>query len=400
MADRRRISSDISPSPSTSSSGDRKRRDKEPMEKDNKKRKSHDNGDDASQPEGGNASQQSLVAGESTTTTNPADNYVQLSSLLSGLIDKLENSAYMDSGASDDFSGFPGFSSSEEREEGEILTNSQDPLDDLDNFNVTQPAPSIAGDDVDFNKALEELSGHFLGEEEKGDPLSDKLATILNASLRRRPVSESVKLACSKIKVPANVPNLIVPATNAAITKALSVGGKLIDARLSYTNSILMKALVPVAQCISDIGDRKGKPVVEYLDGLNNSLRLLASAVNYLNHLRKEVARIHVNDTALTELCKSELEVGQTELFPFDVVKKCDEIHKTKKLGRPSFRPFRGYPRFSPHQQGSRRPAYHYPYPSRPGRGYSGNQRSQNRSFLGQRPSRGRGTAKQTPPQY
>ena len=55
------------------------------------------------------------------------------------------------------------------------------------------------------------------------------------------------------------------------------------------------------------------------------------------------MARLHVSDTALAELCKWECNAGTDVLFPFDVVKKCDEIHKTKKLGRPSFRPYKTY---------------------------------------------------------
>ncbi|KAK4316176.1 hypothetical protein Pmani_012685 [Petrolisthes manimaculis] len=113
----------------------------------------------------------------------------------------------------------------------------------------------------------------------------------------------------------------------------MSVGGNLIDARLFHTNGLISKALIPVAECISDIGEKKGKTINCFLEGLNNSLRLLTSVVNYINHLWKEVARIHVHDRGLA------CEVGNDELFPFDVVKKCDEIHKMRKLGRPSYRP-------------------------------------------------------------
>ncbi|MPC58147.1 hypothetical protein E2C01_052142 [Portunus trituberculatus] len=86
------------------------------------------------------------------------------------------------------------------------------------------------------------------------------------------------------------------------------------------------------------LGEGKGKPISSYLKRLNNSLRLLASAVNNVNQLQKEVAWICVNDSALAKLCKWECAAGREELFPFDVTKKCDEIHKTRKLGRPLFR--------------------------------------------------------------
>ncbi|MPC16057.1 hypothetical protein E2C01_008869 [Portunus trituberculatus] len=163
--------------------------------------------------------------------------------------------------------------------------------------------------------------GHFHGEE-LGDLLSEHLASILNLSLRCRSSSGSVKQTCDRIKLPNNVLNLKVPVTNSAITKAMSIGAKLVDTWLSLTNGLLVKALVPIARCISNIGDRHVQPITCYLEGINNSFRLLVSTVNYINQLRKDVARIHVNDSALEEFCKWECEVGQDDLFPFDIVKK------------------------------------------------------------------------------
>lgn len=228
----------------------------------------------------------------------------------------------------------------------------------------------------------------FMVKNMKGDPLSDRLASILNVSLRRRPNSDTVKTICSRLKVPNNVPNMKVPETNSAITKIMNVGGKLLDARLAHTNNILLRALVPLALCISDIGEKTGKPLKTYLEGFNDSLRLVVSAFNYINHLRKKVIRFHVNDTALSDLCKGGCEVGTDELFPFDVVKKCDEIHKTKKLGRPAFRPYKFDRKKAVHQfrQGTRKPP-----PNRSKSSFS------SRPFLGQRQSWGRRTQNRHP---
>ncbi|MPC74606.1 hypothetical protein E2C01_068975 [Portunus trituberculatus] len=171
---------------------------------------------------------------------------------------------------------------------------------------------------------------------------------------------------------PETVPRLIV-GTSVALS-ALRVQDlktvRLIDACLFFTNGLLSKALVPVAQCLSDIGQRKGKPVDAYLDGLNNCVRLLTSALCYLNQLRKEVARIHVNNSALAELCRWDCEVGTAELFPFDVVKKCEELHRARRLGRPSFRPYRsgGSRRTAASRQAPRRapPPQHSRFQSKP----------------------------------
>lgn len=312
-----------------------------------------------------------------------------LTNLLHGLVEKMDKRTTLSVSPSHHgvFSKYHELSPSvsDDGSVSEVDFNDPDPLDDLEDAVNTQSAnhPGVAGDDQDagFLKALSELSDNFLGDELKGDPISDRLATIVNASLRRRPVAENVKATASKFTVPNNVPNMKVPETNPAIIRAMGVGGKLVDARLVHTNGLLTKAIVPIVRCLSDIGEKKCESVHSYLDGFNGSLRLLISAINYINHLRKEVARIHVNDTALAELCKWECEVGTDSLFPFDVAKKCDEIHKTRKLGRPAFRPYRTgrAKNFVPTRQDHRRsytPRVRSKFPSR--------------SFLGQRQSRGK----------
>ncbi|KAK3890876.1 hypothetical protein Pcinc_005176 [Petrolisthes cinctipes] len=287
------------------------------------------------------------------------------------------------------YGGFHDLSSSDEDcVVAEGVTYDTDPLDNLDTICPAQPSLQTDVDDASFLRVLDELSDCFHGDEPKGDPLSDRLASILNVSLRRRPNSDTVKTTCSRLKVPNNVPNMKVPETNSAITKVMNVGGKLLDARLAHTNNILLRALVPLAICISNIGEKTGKPLNTYLEGFNDSLRLVVSAFNYINQLRKEVIRFHVIDNALSELCKGGCEVGTDELFPFDVVKKCDEIHKTKKLGRPSFRPYKFDRMKTAHQfrQGTRKPL---PYRSR--------SFSSSRPFLGQRQPWGRRTQNRYP---
>lgn len=391
-----------SSSPSLPTS-DGKRREKDSLG--TAKRRKASGGGCSPEPLAACSSQSSLpsAAGPSVVNTPavsppPDAELGRLSTLLTNLIEKLDKStgSQVSPGHSANFSGFHHVSSSED----EAVTvpgcppqaSVSDPLDDLDTFTACHPQGDPVAD-VAFQKALEEFAGHFHGEEALGDPLSERLASILNLSLRRRPSSDSIKQTCDKIKLPNNVPNLKVPVTNPAITKAMSVGGKLVDTRLSLTNGLLVKALVPIARCISDIGDGNVQPITCYLEGLNNSFRLLASAVNYLNQLRKEVARIHVNDSALAELCIWECEVGQDDLFPFDVIKKCEEIHKSRKLGRPTFRPHKGPgKRFAPPRQPSRhsfRPSY--PQQSRP--------RYQTRPFLGKRPPQAKGRPAHKTPQ-
>lgn len=274
--------------------------------------------------------------------------------------------------------------------EDDLPDGDSDPMDELDGLLPSaQPCSNvgIAQEDDAFQSILDDLAGSFLSKEEKGDPLSDKLANILNQSLRRRPIDENVKATAAKVKFPNNVDNLIVPVTNDDIIKAMTTGGKLQDARLARTNGILSKAIVPLARLLSDIGEKKCLSMDHYMTGLNASLRLVTAAFNYLNHLRKEVARIHIQDSALAKLCSWECEVGTTELFPFDVAKKCEEIHNTRKLGKP-------FHRHKPYASAQKRfrPYFNKRQGSLPSR-YP----AQSKPFLGHRQPQGRGFPRKLP---
>ncbi|MPC60141.1 hypothetical protein E2C01_054179 [Portunus trituberculatus] len=195
---------------------------------------------------------------------------------------------------------------------------------------------------MDENSVLE-TPGHTSSLSTNKPPRCEKVLPVGEAKRKRdTQKDDGAKQQLPSVVGPSHAVNTPLPsadhsATNSAITSAMTVSGKLIDMRLFHTNGLLSKAFVPVAQCISDIEEGKGKLVSSYLEGLNTRLILLASAVNYVNKLQKKVALIHINNSALAELYKWECAVGREELFPFDVTKKCDEICKTRKLGRPSF---------------------------------------------------------------
>ena len=132
------------------------------------------------------------------------DRVSQLSSIVADLIGKLDKRSpeTMPQADSGDFSGFVSIESAGS-EDGEVREPAADPLAELDDLGGS-PA---ALDDSDFHRALEELAGHFHCQEKKGEPLSDRLATFLDDSLRRRPTSEGVKTTCSKVSLHCYVPN-------------------------------------------------------------------------------------------------------------------------------------------------------------------------------------------------
>ena len=229
----------------------RQRREEDVPRGDDKKRKEDANAapraEDAPPPAAAGPS------GHSVRSAVEDVNYDRLSCLLGSLIERLDKKAAVPSSRSS-VAGLHDLSSSD-GEDGELTECLPDPLDDLDALCSPQLTGTDPEEDV-FLQALDEFSGTFHCEEKKGKPLSDRLASILNDSLRRRPSTEGVKTVCSKIMIPSNVPNMTVPATNSAILKAMNANGKLLDTRICYTNGVLVKALVPLARCISDVGKK------------------------------------------------------------------------------------------------------------------------------------------------
>ncbi|MPC49459.1 hypothetical protein E2C01_043261 [Portunus trituberculatus] len=147
------------------------------------------------------------------------------------LFDKLDKKTDPPGSLGADFSQFPDFSPSEDEAAGvSQCLPEPDPLTTLIHSPVhSQQVILWLILDTAFQKAFDELVGHFHGEEETENPLSECLAGILNASLQHWPSSDGMILTCDKIKLPGNLPNLKVLVTNPAIIKAMSVGRKLVD---------------------------------------------------------------------------------------------------------------------------------------------------------------------------
>lgn len=70
-----------------------------------------------------------------------------------------------------------------------------------------------------------------------------------------------------------------MPVTNTGVTKAMTTGGKLLDARLARTNGIFSKAFVPIAKLLSDVGEKKCRPTEYFLPDLNSNLKTFDSRI-------------------------------------------------------------------------------------------------------------------------
>ena len=305
----------------------------------------------------------------------------ELFRMMNCLMQKMDGGQQYDRSSDDAHS----LSSSDEEAEPE----DDDPFERMSSIisnmaDVNKPGTS-GHHDSSFSQVLADLAGSFHDEEEKGEPLTEELARILNTALRKKPVDSAVKATVSQFKLPANVPNLTVPSTNVDISAAMSQDGKKIDSNLSQINNLLARAIVPIAGIVNAIGLGSPKDIKAYLSDMNSSIRLVVAAFNYINQTRKLVAKAHIKEDALGKICRWEHEVGETQLFPFDVTKKVEEMNKTKKLGSSS-KKFKdqAFKSFGHGKSSFRKTPFYKKRPS--SQGYQGHKYSQansSRPFLG-----------------
>lgn len=108
-----------------------------------------------------------------------------------------------------------------------------------------------------FDKLMQEFDSFLEGSEEKGPDLTEGLARLVNAGMRKRPLDENLKKISAKYPFPGNIPNLQVPKTNEDVTKSLKRGQNIVDHNLKKAQLTLSKAMVPVLTWMHDFGTGK-----------------------------------------------------------------------------------------------------------------------------------------------
>ncbi|XP_045135591.1 uncharacterized protein LOC123518689 [Portunus trituberculatus] len=215
-------------------------------------------------------------------------------------------------------------------------------------------------------------------------PIHETLAPLLNAALWRKPIKEQVQKLVAKHKIPANVPNMTTPRLNQELFEVMNKEGKFQDIALQRYVGLVTKALIPLSGIISDMGSKTTKAVEHYLPQLNDTLQLLTASVNYMNHARTDGIRASIRHLPMNKICNWETKVGTDVVFPFDVVKKLEDLKKAKKLTStltPTKRYGQGVGRWPRSRFGLSRP--YYPYTRQPSRQGSSTRK---RSFLGKGP--------------
>ena len=183
-----------------------------------------------------------------------------------------------------------------------------------------------------FSSLIKDLEAFVEAGEKVGEDIHDAFANIINNNLRRKPNDKTVLETAEKYSRPNNVPNLTVPKTNDQVFRKMRRKAQVVDVSMQRVQTLITKTLIPIVTMMNDIGQGgpKRKPLEDYAQSINDSLRLGTAAFSYISQARKEVIR---NDMpyAFGTLCTWKYDVPTENLFSSDIVKQLKDITDTAK---------------------------------------------------------------------
>jgi len=174
----------------------------------------------------------------------------------------------------------------------------------------------------------------FVGDEELGAPVSEKLATYVNQCSTKRIEKEQLAGMKRRCTRPENCPSLVVPQVNEGIWKELSKWNKSTDVHMQATQNLVAKGMAAVVEAKEAL--MKPSPSAEAIQAVNKSLSsaiaLLGNGMFELSQRRREVLRSGIN-RRYRSLC--DVNVPVTNFLFGDKVqesmKEIDELAKVSK---------------------------------------------------------------------
>ncbi len=146
---------------------------------------------------------------------------------------------------------------------------------------------------------------------------------MLTYIYRQRPDEDRVKGLTDKYKLPENVPNLVVPRTNAEIWDNLNREQQTVDMATQRVQALQANAMTAIIRIIDAICRDKAGPTEAHLQELMDAVRLISMSFSLMKQVRKEAIR-NAMGYPLARYCNWETPVGKDFIFA-DLSKKLKE---------------------------------------------------------------------------
>ncbi|CAB4005586.1 Tyrosine- kinase Tec [Paramuricea clavata] len=204
----------------------------------------------------------------------------------------------------------------------------------------SQPQGENSGNDneKEFGAILDSVVQE-LDEEQLGPDVSEKLAQVINKTLRSKLSEEKLKEKQNAYPRPQNCESLETTRVNPEIWAQLQSSTRSRDIRLQKVQSLLLKGLLPLVQLLEncrqsdDRSTDKGKIIKPALD----SVSLVAQANVELNSLRRALIKPGLNEK-FQQICGDHVPIT-TLLFGDDVAKTLQDIASTNRVSQKAATP-------------------------------------------------------------
>lgn len=190
------------------------------------------------------------------------------------------------------------------------------------------------GHECGDNEDVDYYSSFFKAEESVGEPIRDKLATVVNQSLQT--VSdvngEVIKTLMDKYKIPSNVDNLLIPSLNPEFRELSTVRNQ--DYRMVFIQKLVLKCLCASLSLCQDLHTaRSSRSPADLKQIYFKSLDVMSLLVTSFTNITKkrQDACKYVSDPKFKRVCAAANINGEL-LFGSDFQKQLREESEQRKI--------------------------------------------------------------------
>ena len=188
------------------------------------------------------------------------------------------------------------------------------------------------------DEVLGELSKLYESEGTVSDPISAKLASLVDKMVKTSLSEEKLKEKHEKYNRPENCENLINTRVNPEIWSKIRSNTRSRDLKMQKLETSLLKSMIPIVKMSDKLVELKSNSkcasesdVSEFLQLSLDSLAYMGHSINEVNTKRRELIKPDLNDQ-FKQLCSSHTPVTKL-LFGDDLLKSVKEISETNKVG-------------------------------------------------------------------
>ena len=208
----------------------------------------------------------------------------------------------------------------------------------LDHCSSSEESVAIDNAVTELLRQGEDANGDVLqsfeqlyADEDPGNAVGEKLASIIGKMLRHKAADEKIAAKLKDYKRPANIPQMECTRVNPEIWASLKSKTRSLDIKFQKVQQAIMKATVPIVACIESQMKANNADAQACITRLLDAVAIIGHANYELNLRRRELIRPDLNQQ-FGSLCSTQVPVTDL-LFGGNLPEQCKNIQETNKLG-------------------------------------------------------------------